>query len=97
MPDLGKRSQFLHLVESYVKEDPEVAAFIHESVASGLRASLQDAMERASDMEVALAVAVGRKHKGSDALILDKLKKWEGRTSCRWDWLTNPKGINDDP
>jgi len=90
MSDGVDHSAFLEYVRRYVEQDPEVAAFIADHVQHGLRAALQKAYERAADMEVALSVLAAKRYKGADAVVLDKLAKWEGKTALRWDWLTCP-------
>lgn len=80
--------EFLAFVRTYVEAHPDVAAHVANYAQAGLNAALAIAHERAADMEVALVAATAKKFKGADKVILDKLAKWEGRTSCRWDWLT---------
>lgn len=80
-----KRDQFLSFVADYIRQDPEAAAYIAEAARRGVSAALSEANARAADMETALAVALARRYKGgADALIYDKLKKWDGRTSLNW-------------
>lgn len=79
------RDQFLQLVSAYIKTDPEAAAFIPNAVAAGLSASRQSALERAADMEVALSVALAKRYKGREALILSKLHKWRRAGALCWD------------
>jgi len=81
--------QFLSFVRDYVERHPECGARVAAYAQAGVDAALAKAYERAADMEVALVVAVSKKWKGGDKVILDKLKKWEGKTSCRWDWFTD--------
>jgi hypothetical protein len=76
---------FLNYVQDYVKENPEVSAYVSDHVARGIEASRIDVMERAADMEVALTVAIANRYKGRDELILSKLKKWNDRSAIRWD------------
>ncbi len=83
------RDDFLHLVSSYIKQDPEAAAHVADYVQAGLREALQESRERAADMEVIVATLVERKYKGADELVLSKLKKWQGKTSCEWGWLVD--------
>lgn len=79
--------EFLAFVRAYVAENPQVAAHVANFAQAGLNEALSKANERASDMEVALVAATAKRLKGGDSVILGKLKKWEGKTSCRWDWL----------
>ena len=82
------RSEFLQLVKVYIEKDPEAAAHVADCVQEGIRSALSGALERAADMEVALAVLAANRYKGKDEIVLSKLKKWEGQTSLGWDWLT---------
>ncbi len=86
------RGQFFEYVRRYIEKDPEAAAHVADYVQAGLRAKLQQTMERAADMEVALSVLATKRYKGADALVRSKLQKWEGKTSLRWDWLTLAAG-----
>ena len=84
-----QREQFLAMVESYIKSDPEAAAYVPDSVAHGLNASRKEAMERAADMEVALSVMIAQRYKGRETLVLEKLRKWNGKSALRWDDTIN--------
>jgi hypothetical protein len=84
-----QRDQFLAMVEGYIKIDPEAAAYVSDYVAHGLNASRKEALERAADMEVALSVMIAQRYKGREALVLDKLRKWNGKSSLRWDDTIN--------
>jgi hypothetical protein len=86
---MSDTAAFLHYVREFVAEHPEVAAHVADYARAGLEEALGKARERAADMEVALVAAMSPRMKGGNAVILDKLKKWEGKTSCRWDWLTD--------
>lgn len=83
------REQFLAGVQSYIEKDPEAAAFVADYVQAGLHKALAEANERACDMEVALCLAVSRKYKNSEEVVFGKLKKWEGKTTINWQWLTD--------
>lgn len=85
-----ERSIFLEGVRRYIERDPDAAAYVADFVQAGLRAKLNEAYERAADMEVALAVLATKRYKGADALVLSKLEKWEGKTALSWDWLKMP-------
>lgn len=84
-----ERAAFLEGVRRYIEKDPEAAAHVADYVQAGLRAKLQQTLERAADMEVALSALATKRYKGADALVRSKLQKWEGKTSLRWDWLTH--------
>lgn len=82
-------NEFLSFVLSYVEANPEVGAKVADFAQAGINAALAKAYERAADMEVALlAATVKRDSAGVRALIKDKLLKWQGKTSLRWEWLT---------
>lgn len=76
---------FLSAVRAFVVEHPEAAAHVADYARAGLEEALRKASERAADMEVALVAATADRLKNRDAVILDKLKKWQGQTACRWD------------
>ena len=82
---MNSHYNFLAHVEQYVKDNPEVAAYIGEYVANGIRKSRAEALERAADMEVALSVAIAKRYNGRDTLILNKLEKWKDRSALKWD------------
>ena len=80
------RKDFFNFVMNYIESDPEAAAYISEYVQAGLRAALQMANKRATDMECALAISLSeRKSKLREALVKDILSKWRGKTSLNWD------------
>lgn len=89
MTDEMERAQFFDYVRQYIEKDPDAAAHVAGYAQAGLRAKLQQTMERAADMEVALSVLATKRYKGADALVKQKLEKWEGKTALRWDWLTH--------
>lgn len=80
---------FLDTVRRFVAANPEAAAYVADYARAGLEEALATANTRAADMEVALVAAVSKRMKGADTIIRDKLKKWQGRTSCRWEWYTD--------
>lgn len=75
------REAFLQYVKQYTENDPEISARIPEAVQAGIRDALAKSQERAADMETIVATLASRRYKGSDDLILDKLNKWDGKTS----------------
>lgn len=77
--------QFLEYVSTFVKTNPEVAAYVSDAVADGLDKNRKEALERAADMEVALCVALAKRYNNREALILDKISKWNGKSALRWD------------
>lgn len=80
-----QRDQFLSMVENHLRTDPEAAAYIPDYVARGLNASRREALERAADMEIVVALLLAKKYKTSDSQVLGKLRKWNGRSALQWD------------
>ena len=83
----SERDRFLQFVADYVAADPEAAPMVVQAASAGVAEALREALQRAADMETALAVAMAKRYKGADALIHDKLKKWEGKTALNWSAL----------
>lgn len=81
------RAAFLAYVRNYVEQDPESAAYLSDYAQAGIRAALAKSNERAADMEVAVAVLAAKRYKNSDAVLMDKLSKWEGKTALDWSWM----------
>lgn len=79
------REQFLQFVEAYITSDPKAAAYVQSSVAGGLQQARKELLHRCADMETALAVALARKYKGHDELILSVLMKHQNKLSLQWD------------
>lgn len=77
--------EFLNYVAMYVKEYPGVSAYVSDYVAQGVNESRIEALNRAADMEVALSVAIAKRYKCRDELILSKLKKWENKSAIKWE------------
>lgn len=63
----------------------EVSAHIATFVQAGIEASRKETLQRAADMEVALAIAITKRYNMRDELILSKLTKWQGRSAINWD------------
>ena len=82
-----ERYRFLLAVKAYVASDPEAAPLVAQAASDGVSEALREALQRAADMETALAVAMAKRYKGGDALIHDKLKKWQGKTALNWSSL----------
>ncbi len=81
------RNTFLTAIIEYVKIDPESAPYIAQAASHGVELALKEAYERASDMEVALASALQKRDKNHyGQVIQQKLDRWKGKTSLRWDW-----------
>ena len=80
-----QHAQFLAGVEDYIAKHPKVGAYVSDAVARGIEASRKQALERAADMEVALAVMIAKRYNGREQFVLDKLKKWNSKSALRWD------------
>lgn len=78
-------SEFLRYVFAYVKENPEVAAYVSDYVSAGITEARKEDLQRAADMEVVAALAIQKRYKDTDSIILDKLQRWSGKTSLKWD------------
>ena len=92
-----ERSIFLSTVKLYVRKDPEVAAFISDFVQQGLKDRLDEMRQHAADMEIALAILAEKRYKQSDNIVLEKLKKWNGKTFIKWDWLIERLEKKNEP
>ena len=89
--EVSDRAQFLHYVKTYIQHDPEAAAYVSESVASGLRESLASSNKRAADFECALSLSLN-KSKGWRSYALEKVLHWNGRSALDWtSWLKEQK------
>jgi hypothetical protein len=82
---MNNHHEFLNYVQSYVAQNPDVAPLITQHIIDGIVESRKQILERAADMETALAVAVAQRYQQRDSLIFSMLKKWNGKTSLRWD------------
>lgn len=82
---MSKHAEFLNYVTNYVAANPDVAPLITQPIIDGVVESRKQILERAADMEIALAVAIAQRYTQRDNLILSKLKKWSGRSAVRWD------------
>jgi len=87
------RDEVLELVKEHAAHDPEIISSVkqmqrpvEEAVYQGMLTRMSLAMERAADMETVASAALGRKSKATDELIRQKLEKWRGQCSLRWDW-----------
>lgn len=85
-----KHYEFLRSVQSYVEQNPDVAAKISDFVQAGLNARIEHERQRSNDMEVALSVALNKRYKEADEyLIQSKLSRWKGECSLDWNWYLN--------
>lgn len=82
---MTEHEAFLRYVQSYVTVNPEVGAYVSDSVARGMSAARQSALQRAADMETALAYMLSKRRAGRDEFVLQTLRKWNNAASLRWD------------
>lgn len=77
--------EFLSEVASR-SQDPVMMRSIINSAIGGCEHNARKANERAADMEVVAAMALNaRVFKSNDNFLAQKLEKWQGKTSLRWD------------
>ena len=77
--------EFLREVASR-SQDPNMMRSIINSALGGCEHNARKANERAADMEVVAAMSLNaRVFKGHQTFLADKLEKWKGQTSLRWD------------
>lgn len=81
---IDQHSKFLYSVQEYVKENPEIAARVTESVSAGLSEALKLMKEKACDMETLAIICIERKFKGRDELVKSKLMKWKDKLCFVW-------------
>jgi len=82
---MNEHYEFYLYVQSYIEKNPECGAYVSDFVAKGIEKARKQANERAADMEVALCVALAKRFKNSNDVILSKLEKWNSKASLRWD------------
>lgn len=82
-----KRDEFLAWTEAYLISDPEAIPMLFKVAQNALRISLDNALEISSNMECILLATIAKKYPKIDAaeLIIDKLKKIQGKSSIKWD------------
>jgi hypothetical protein len=67
-------------------QDPNMMRSIISSALGGCEHIARKANERAADMEVVAAMSLNaRVFKGNQKFLAEKLEKWNGKTSLRWD------------
>ena len=67
-------------------QDPAMMRSIINSAIGGLEQNSRKAHERATDMEVVASMAMNtRLFKGNEKFLAEKLERWDGQTSLRWD------------
>ena len=92
MTDKLARAVFLADFEHYIAYDPDVVPFLFEYMQRGLTKALDESRTRATDMEVALAFSLSRDLKQkNNALIKQKLEKWQGKSALDWRWFFEEK------
>jgi hypothetical protein len=80
-----KEVEFLSEV-SRRSQDPIMMRSIINSALGGCEHNARKANERAADMEVVAAMSMNaRVFKGNENFLAQKLEKWNGQTSLRWD------------
>ena len=82
---MNEHYEFYLYVQSYIEKNPECGAYVSDFVAKGIEKARKQANERAADMEVALSVALAKRFKNCNDVILSKLEKWNSKASLRWD------------
>lgn len=75
LSEVAKRSQDRAMMQSIIM-----------SAIGGLENNAREAQLRAADMEVVASMAMNtRLFKGNERFLAEKLERWEGKTSLRWD------------
>lgn len=85
---MNEHYEFYSYVQNYIEKNPECGAYVSDFVAKGLEKARNQANERAADMEAALSVALAKRFKNGNEVILSKLEKWEGKTALNWSSTT---------
>jgi len=80
---------FIRGVTEYVKRNPDVVSGVYAAIQAGVLASLDEANSRAIAMEIVAMMAVQRKTKHGQELIVQKLKSLNGKTAMNWDSIIN--------
>jgi len=67
-------------------QDPDEMRRIVDAAIKGLEDSARILQQKSADMEVVAAMALnGRVFKNNENFLAQKLEKWQGQTSLRWD------------
>lgn len=86
---MDKHLSFLLAVEEYITNNPECGAYVSQFVANGIEKARVEIAQRCTDFESALLMVMtrgqGRHALTKDEYILEKLKKWQGKSSLVWD------------
>lgn len=80
--------EFLEYVQKYVQSNPAVGAYVSDFVARGIDAGRKQALERAADMEAALAMSLMNRFPQTNMdFVLKTLRKWDKRSSLEMEHL----------
>ena len=80
--------EFLEYVQKYVQSNPTVGAYVSDFVARGIDAGRKQALERAADMEAALAMSLMNRFPQTNMdFVLKTLRKWDKRSSLEMEHL----------
>ena len=82
---------FLEFVYEYVKEHPDIAARVTEATTLALSSALMLLRHQASDMESCAFQLLKNKKPKALEFLEEKLIKWKGKLSLRWDWYWDDK------
>lgn len=78
--------KFIVQLKNYVRQKPQMVSALVEVIQDGITEALKEATERAADMESVAAMALHNKlFKGNELFIADRIEKWRGRCSIKWD------------
>lgn len=80
---------FLRTVQDYIKQYPDMAPLAVAAMQSGIEQAISEERQKSCDMETLVVAALGKKFKGRDELIKDKLSKWKDKLCLNWDWFLN--------
>jgi len=77
--------RWLVSISDYVKKRPHVSGYVGEAVSSGVLNRIHEMRDHKADIETVMAMSLsllyGKKFKGIDALILDKLENIQDECS----------------
>jgi len=87
--------RFIGTVRSKVTENPNLLLPVITAAVGGVDSAISMANERAADMETLASGAIGmlgekritaKTKQWYERLIISKLKKYESKTFCNWEW-----------
>lgn len=73
--------RFLEIVEDYCKTNTEIIPHLINSLTMAIRRRIADEIEKRVSAECALAIAMCRRGKRTDRMLLGKLKELQGYSS----------------